>query len=139
MQENDLRWLKILRLGSLFVFVTGLLPSLAVFEVTQEPWRLFFDFLSWPLDNQPANFTGVDRQLGAVLGGVLCGWAWLLYRLANPQVFNPSIRKLMIQSVWLWFVLDSAGSILSGIPLNAVSNVGFLLVLMIPLTALKTR
>lgn len=137
MQDRERRWLRMLRLGSLFVLVTGLLPSLAVFEVTQEPWRLFFDVLAWPLDHHPAGFADTERQLGAVLGGVLCGWAWVLYQLADPEVFNPRIRRLMVQSVWVWFVLDSAGSILAGIPLNAVSNVGFLLILMVPLSALK--
>ena len=137
MGENEIRWLKILRLGSLYIFITGLLPILSIFPMTQEPWRLLFDLLSWPLDNNPAQFTDTERQLSAVLGGVLCGWAWLLYKLANPEVFNPSIRKFMIQSTWVWFILDSAGSIVAGLPLNAVSNVVFLLMLLIPLLALK--
>jgi hypothetical protein len=137
MTDKDLKWLKVLRASSVFVFVTGTLPSLAVFEVTQEPWRLFFDFLLWPIDNNPSGFLPAERQLSAVLGGVLCGWAWLLYKLADPKVFNPSIRTLMVQSAWVWFIIDSGGSVLSGIPLNAVSNVGFLLMLLIPLHALK--
>jgi hypothetical protein len=128
-----------LQYAALFVFVTGLLPSLAVFEVTQEPWRLFFDILTWPVDNIPASFSDSDRQLSAVLGGVLCGWALILYKLADPKIFNPSIRKLMLQSVWVWFLLDSLGSILAGIPLNAVSNISFLLILIIPLQALKPK
>lgn len=139
MSEREISWLKVLRLGSLFVLVTGLLPSLGACPITQEPWRLFFDVLSWPLDNNPAQFTDAERQLSAVLGGVLCGWAWLLYKLAHPSVFNPTIRKLMIQSTWLWFVLDSAGSIVAGLPLNAISNLVFLVILLGPLFALKPQ
>lgn len=138
MSAKEIRLLKALRLGALFVLVTGLLPTLAIFPVTQEPWRLFFDILAWPMDNFPENFSDTERQLSAVLGGVLCGWAWLLYRLADPQIFNPSIRRLMIQSTWVWFILDSGGSIIAGIPLNAISNMGFLLILLIPLYRLKS-
>jgi succinate-acetate transporter protein len=138
MNKKEIFWLKIFRAGSLFVFITGLSPLLAVFEATQEPWRLFFDVLSWPLDNNPASFSPGERQLSAVLGGVLCGWAILLYRLADPSLFNQRIRKILILSVWIWFVLDSAGSILSNLPLNAVSNMGFLLMLLIPLWFLRT-
>jgi hypothetical protein len=133
----DLRWLRILRAGCLFVFFTGLLPSLSVFQATEEPWRLFFDALTWPLDHQPATFTASDRQLSAVLGGVLCGWALLLYQLARPEIFNESIRRQMLLSVVVWFVLDSGGSIFAGLPLNAVGNLGFLLLLLVPLTALR--
>lgn len=138
MSDKKNRWLKILRVSSLVVLVTGVLPSLAVIPAFQEPWRLFFDLLSWPLDNVPADFSASDRQLSAVLGGVLCGWAWALYKLADPAVFNPKIRGLMIQSVWVWFLLDSAGSVIAGIPLNALSNVSFLLMLLVPLHGLKS-
>jgi hypothetical protein len=137
LNESQKFWLKILRFSSLFVLVTGILPVLAIFEVTQEPWRLFFDILTWPMDGNPATFTDSERQLSAVLGGVLCGWAWLLYKLAHEDVFNQTIRKLMIQSTVVWFFVDSLGSILSGLPLNAVSNISFLLLLMFPLWKLK--
>jgi hypothetical protein len=137
MREKEIRLLKILRLSALFVLVTGLLPSLAVFQATQEPWRLFYDILTWPLDNIPTDFSVAERQLSAVLGGVLCGWAWILYKLADPKIFNPKIRMLMIQSIWIWFLLDSAGSVIAGIPLNAVSNISFLLILLVPLHLLR--
>lgn len=137
MQKETLFWLRILRWGSLYILVTGLLPWFAVFEVTQEPWRMFFDLLRWPIDGNPAGFSDSDRQLSGVLGGVLCGWAWLMYQLANPQVFNSRIRELMVQSAWVWFLLDSSASLFSGIPLNVVGNVGFLLLLIVPLAALK--
>jgi hypothetical protein len=58
---RSLDWLRVLRWSCLYVFVTGLLPVLAVFETTQEPWRLFFDLINWPLDGEPAQFTNSDR------------------------------------------------------------------------------
>ncbi len=137
MTSKEMKNLKILRYGCLFVLITGLLPSLAVFEATQEPWRLFFDILTWPLDSQPSTLTDSERQLSAILGGVICAWAFLMYRLSDPKIFNADIRNLMVQSVWLWFILDSLGSVLAGLPLNALSNVGFLAILIWPLIQLK--
>jgi hypothetical protein len=137
MEEKQKFWLGFLRLGALVVIATGLLPSLAIFEASQEPWRFFFDVLTWPIDQNPLSFSDSERQLSAVLGGVLCGWGWILYRLATPDLFNPMIRKFMVQSVWIWFILDSVGSILAGLSLNALSNVSFLLILLVPLNALK--
>jgi hypothetical protein len=138
MTEKELYWLKILRWSSLYVFVTGLLPVLAVFEATQEPWRLFYDVLTWPLDGQPSGLSSSERQLSAIIGGVLCGWAWLLYCLSKPEIFNQQLRRLMLNSIWIWFVLDSAGSAISGLPLNVVSNLVFFLILVIPLYKLKS-
>jgi hypothetical protein len=139
MTANKSKWLTVLRYGCLYVFITGLLPLFAIFPATQEPWRLFYDVLSWPLDNFPADFTDSDRQLSAILGGVLCGWAWLLYQISHPEIFNERLRKLMIQSTWVWFILDSGGSILAGLPLNALSNVMFALVLFVPLWKLTEK
>lgn len=137
MREKNIDWLKILRFSSLYILLTGILPTLAIFEATQEPWRLFFDLLTWPVDQIPASFSERERQLSAILGGVLCGWAWLMYKLSHKDIFNQNIRKFMVQSTWVWFIVDSGGSILSGIPLNALSNISFLLALLIPLSALR--
>ncbi|MCE3009178.1 MAG: hypothetical protein LW875_01030 [Proteobacteria bacterium] len=139
MTEQRLYWLKMLRYGCLFILVTGFLPLFAVLPTTEGPWRLFFDVLTWPVDNFPSTFTDSERQLSAVLGGVLCGWAWLLYKLADPAVFTEKIRKLMVQSGWVWFILDSGGSILAGLPLNALSNVSFAVILLGPLWKLRTN
>jgi len=122
MQDTQAYWLKVLRGSAAFIFITGLLPVFAVFEAAQEPWRLFFDVLTWPIDQSPATLSAGERQISGVLGGVLCGWSWLLFQLAKSSVFNPRVRSLMVQSTWVWFALDSGCSILSGIPLNAAAT-----------------
>ena len=137
LEAARIKWLSRLRWASMFVLLTGLFPTLAISESTEEPWRLFFDFLRWPIDQNPASFSESDRQLSAVLGGVLCAWAWILYKLADPEIFNEKIRRTMLQSVVVWFILDSGGSIFSGLPLNAMTNLGFLLILLVPLHFLK--
>jgi hypothetical protein len=137
MSPKEQMWLKLFRCSCLIVLLTGILPSLAVLELTQEPWRWFYDVLTWPLDSHPATLTVSERQFSAVIGGVICGWALLMYRLSSAEVFTPAIRSLLVQSVWFWFLVDSIGSLISGLPLNALSNLGFLLILLVPLSALK--
>ena len=41
-------------------------------------------------------------------------------------------RSIIIASIVTWFVIDSAGSVLAGAPLNALFNVGFLLIFVLP-------
>jgi hypothetical protein len=41
-------------------------------------------------------------------------------------------RSLIIASIGTWFVIDSAGSVLAGAPLNALFNVSFLLIFVLP-------
>ena len=42
-------------------------------------------------------------------------------------------RSLILTSIGAWFVIDSAGSILAGAPVNALFNVGFLAMFAVPL------
>ena len=46
---------------------------------------------------------------------------------------NGSWRCIILTGVIVWFVIDSAGSIVAGAPFNAVMNVGFLLMFEIPI------
>ncbi len=72
---------------------------------------------------------------GAIGGGVMTGWGIMLWMLATrlyPR--EPALaRQLIVTSIVAWFIVDSAGSILSGAPLNALFNVSFLLIFCVPL------
>ncbi len=118
-------WLKI---ASATVIVTGLVSALASFDATAEPWRLLFDLLSWPIDGQPAGFDRDGRALSAVLGGVMAGWGWMLYRLVSGQLASGSrdVLRIMRDGLLVWFVVDSTGSLAAGLPWNVALNVGFL-------------
>jgi hypothetical protein len=75
------------------------------------------------------------RLLSAIGGGVMVGWGVLLWMLST-QLFPSDQRlaaKLIIASIVTWFVIDSAGSIIVGAPLNAAFNVSFLLIFCVPL------
>lgn len=111
------------------VFFLGTMVS------TLEPARLSLDILSWPIDGVPTYTSQEMRFLSALTGGFLLGWgvmigclrAWLYDTAPEP------VRRVVLTSLVSWFILDSAGSIASGIPSNAVFNVFFLFLAVGPL------
>ena len=111
------------------VFFLGTMVS------TLEPARLSLDILSWPIDGVPTYTSQEMRFLSALTGGFLVGWgvmigclrAWLYDTAPEP------VRRVVLTSLVSWFILDSAGSIASGIPSNAVFNVFFLFLAVGPL------
>lgn len=78
--------------------------------------------------------TAEARLALVIAGGVFAGFsAFFLYVIA-PAIAegNERIKKAGILSLIIWFVTDSGGSIISGNPMNAFANVGFLVLYALP-------
>lgn len=79
------------------------------------------------------------RLLHGILGGVLFGWALaMLYWVMGP--FRHGHREAWVAlswSVWGWFFSDTAFSLWSGFWQNALLNVGFAVLLGLPLLATR--
>lgn len=111
------------------VFFLGTMVS------TLEPARLALDLLSWPIDGIPTYASPDTRFLSALTGGFLWGWGvmiWCLRAWLYDTAPEP-VRRVVLTSLLSWFILDSAGSIASGTPSNAVFNVFFLFLAVGPL------
>lgn len=125
-------WLKITAIivGSFGpIFFLGTLPF------AQAPARLTLDILSWPLDGNVTYASGETHFLSALTGGFLFGWGVMIWCL-SLWVYDAApegVRKTVLISLLAWFVLDSAGSITSGNPSNAVINIPVLLLAVGPL------
>ena len=70
-----------------------------------------------------------------VLGAVMSGWVFLMLLLVRGPLKDGFVwaRKFLIQSLSLWFVLDTSMSIVLGYPTHALFNIPFALALGIPL------
>lgn len=70
-----------------------------------------------------------------VLGAVMSGWVFLMLLLVRGPLKDGSVwaRKFLIQSLSLWFVLDTSMSIVLGYPTHALFNIPFAVALGIPL------
>jgi len=105
------------------VFFLGAMPA------TLAPARLTLDLLGSRLD-RPSTYDAQDtRFLSAVTGGFLLGWGVMIWCLSE-WVYDHApegVRRSVLTGLIAWFCLDSAGSIASGAPSNAVMNVLVLL------------
>ncbi|MEO1146380.1 MAG: hypothetical protein AAFY26_12405 [Cyanobacteria bacterium J06638_22] len=111
------------------VFFLGTMVS------TMEPARLTLDLLSWPINGVPTYESPDIRFLSALAGGFLLGWGVMIgcLRAWVYDAVPEAVRKVVLTSLLSWFVLDSAGSIASGTPSNALFNVFVLLLAVGPL------
>lgn len=94
-----------------------------------EPARLTLDLLSWPIDGNMDYQDPTVRFLSALTGGFLLGWGvtiWYLGKHIYP-VAPGAARKAVLTGLLSWFVLDSAGSALSGNASNILFNIAVLL------------
>lgn len=130
--ETRMIWLKaasgiVTAFGIAFLFAT--LPGLSA------PLAFLTDLIFWPLDGAETLTASSTRLFLAISGGVLAGWGallWLITTRLYPE--NPKLaRMLILTSVGIWFAVDSLGSILAGAWLNALFNVLFLELFLIPL------
>ena len=108
---------------------------LGTMESTSEPARLTLDLLSWPIDQAQTYDDDTLRFLSALTGGFLLGWGVMILclRAWAYDAAPDGVRKSVVVGVLAWFVLDSAGSIASGNPSNALFNVVVLLIAVGPL------
>lgn len=65
-----------------------------------------------------------------IAGAVLAGWGISLAAVSAPKATR---LRVNLAALAVWFILDSAASLAAGCPANVASNLGFLLVLAIPL------
>jgi hypothetical protein len=97
--------------------------------------QLFYDVIYWPLDGA-SGFTEDVRFTCALLGAVTMGWALTIRGLvqAAHQLGAPAWRSL-VAAMLTWYVIDSAISVASGVPVNAVSNTALIAALLAPILA----
>lgn len=125
------RWLKI---GSAVTIGFGVLIAAAAIPALQAPTAVLLDLVYFPLDGAPSTGDRTARLLSAISGGVLVGWGLMIWLLAT-QLYSKDpmlCRRIILTSIGAWFVIDSSMSIAAGAVLNAVLNVGFLLIFALP-------
>lgn len=97
--------------------------------------RPFIQMALWPF-NQPSDMLSTEtRLIWAILGGISIGWGVMVLQLTTKLLHKETeaIRSIMLTSTIAWFITDGAASILSGAGFNAVLNIGFLALFLIPI------
>ncbi len=101
---------------------------------TDLPVRWFGDLLFWPLGDAATELQDEARLLAAILGGIMTGFGLLIWMLVDALIEDHPklLRRLIVTVMAVWFVIDGAGSIAAGAPLNLVGNVAFLVMFILP-------
>jgi hypothetical protein len=130
--QRTITWLKI---ASGIVIGSGALIAVAAAPAGTTLLRLFMDLAFWPLDGAQDVSGSEIRLISAVSGGMMVGWGLLLWQITTRLLpRDPELaRSLIITSVATWFVIDSLASVVAGAPANALFNVGFLALFVLPL------
>lgn len=131
-QEKTVFWLKT---ASILVVGFGIMILLAAYPATSSLTLFYTDLIFWPLDGAQSISMPETKILCAVLGGVMIGWGVLLWAISAKLYHRePDLARSMIfWSIGTWFITDSLGSIVAGVPLNAFLNIGFLVAFILPL------
>lgn len=87
---------------------------------------------------EAAPLTVEARLLAVIGGGLLIGWSALAWHITTTQVEagDPRGARALTIALLLWFGTDSLGSVVAGVPLNALGNLVYLALFLPPLIAL---
>ena len=130
--EARIKWLKtvgILLIGFGVVFALTTTGPLAGLNV------LFVDLAVFPPDGAQSYALPETRLLAAIVGGLTAGLgaAILMIALHVYPLYAEVGRKVILTFLLIWFVVDSAGSVLSGAAFNALLNLVLLGAMLPPL------
>ena len=129
-------WLKI---ASAFTIVFGLVIAAASTAAGDGIWLWLYDLVKWPLDGNPSGFSDDAFAINGLLGGVMVGWATLMFLVVSRRLAHGDIDLVdpLLISIVAWFVVDSTASVLAELAGNVVLNTLFLVLFVVPLLALR--
>ncbi len=115
----------------------------AAILVLPGPTQLLFNIVAFGTPEYPAAIPEIARPyvvfVYRVLGAVMIGWM-----LAIWTIIRFALRRGVAWAWWAvalsiggWFVIDTAASLLSGYPGNALLNLGFGIAFAVPLWACR--
>lgn len=117
------------------LFAISLVWGLAAFPPFDLGARFYLDLLHWPLGDGRPDWDQDTMWLSSVGAGLVCALAAFYLLVVAPAVRsgNREIVRSTAIAALAWFVVDSAGSYWSGVPMNVVFNAVTLLPLLAPM------
>ncbi len=119
----------------LFAFVWGLAPYVSI----NAPARWLIDLLDWPFGDALATLDRSEKWLSAIGSGLTAGISIMLIGMVAPAVARSDrqVTKVTIWAFVVWYIVDSVGSIASGVPSNAFFNAILLTAILVPLLLVR--
>lgn len=121
-------------IGGWLILAFGLILSIGNLPGLNPYLDRLLDLVIWQKDHGSYLTVTEARLVVAVTGGIACAWGVLQIGLARSfgTTHPDALRRIVIRGYWVWFLVDGAGSVLAGAPLNILGNTAFLAVLLLP-------
>jgi hypothetical protein len=122
-------------LNGLGFLVFAFLWMTAAYAPIDGPAVFLIDLLQWPLGDLDTALSQHARWLSAIGAGLLAAFGVLTMTIVADGVRHGerSARTAASLAILAWFLIDSAGSIASGVGSNAAFNLPFLALYLAPL------
>ncbi|WP_340162352.1 hypothetical protein [uncultured Hoeflea sp.] len=128
--EHTQAWVKA---AAALVAGVGLVIALAAWPPLAGPVVFAADLFIWPLDGVQTLAAPETRVFIAISGGLMVGWGVTLWKLATHLMPTDAaaVRSITMTGLYAWFAVDSLGSIMAGVPVNALANIGFVVLFLL--------
>ena len=132
---------KAVKIISIVLIVYSILWGLAPYKGINISARFILDLSDWPLDNLDQELSRNVMWLTAISAGLLGAISVFFYGIIAPAVKrgDKSIINSAIVAMFLWYFIDSVGSIVAGVASNAVFNTLYLVLILTPIIGIKTN
>lgn len=126
---------KFMMVVAITFFIYSILWALAPYPSINLPARLILDLADWPLDNLATPLDRNTQWLSSIGAGVLAAISIFLGGIVVPAIkrADTSITRTTILAMVVWYVIDSTGSVASGVSSNVFFNSIYLVLVLIPL------
>lgn len=123
--------------------INGIIVASLGFALAVTAWlplyplaELFLTLAHWPFFEAPDVLDPTGRLMLAIGGGLTAGMGAMMWTVGTEvmPVAPDAGRKVVLYSALVWFVIDSAFSVVAGSPFNAALNLIFLALMLGSLT-----
>jgi len=130
---------KLMQIVAIGFLLFSIMWALAPYTSINLPSRFLLDLLDWPLNNLSAELSRDVMWLSSIGAGLLVAFSIFLFGVVAPAIKDHDKRIINVSrlAIIAWYVVDSVGSIASGVLSNAVFNTLFFIMVMIPLIGIK--
>jgi len=119
--------------------IYSILWGLAPYDAINLPSRFILDISNWPVDNLSTSLDQNTKWLTSIAAGLLAAISVFLGGIVVPAIKenNKPIIRTTIVAMVAWYIIDSVGSVASGVPSNAFFNTIYLVLILAPLLCLS--
>ncbi len=120
---------------SIIFFIYSILWGIAPYTSINFPSRIILDLSDWPVDSLSVPLDRNTMWLSAIGAGLLGAVSIFLGGIVAPAIKegNKRVIRVTILAMIFWYIMDSAGSIASGVNSNIFFNSIYLLLVLTPL------